>query len=250
MATLTDCILMPFDLWTIVDLHAHALCINMIPADQELSKCDQTKWPSNCTCFQGYHVMRNSSIPRLMWGPVVQWLVQPFRSERLRVRSRWSATFTPSAHVRRQSLSVWPSTLNKRPLPFFTIFDIIALCDIMVDREWPCMDQCRPKLTCTKLPCSDRSWASMASHDAGVLNTVIILKRTPAFFGLGKRTSFERENDRGTRFGCENQTKKHELASEANSFFSFFLVCTFIAGRPTCHSLSFLLFQVPALAPF
>ena len=46
------------------------------------------------------------------WGPVVQWLVQRFRSERLRVRSRRSATFTPSAHVRRQSLPVWPPTLN------------------------------------------------------------------------------------------------------------------------------------------
>ena len=47
-----------------------------------------------------------------LWGPVVQWLVQRFRSERLRVRSRRSATFTPSAHVRRQSLPVWPPTLN------------------------------------------------------------------------------------------------------------------------------------------
>ena len=47
-----------------------------------------------------------------MWGPVVQWLVRRFRSERLRVRSRRSATFTPSAHVRRQSLPVWPPTLN------------------------------------------------------------------------------------------------------------------------------------------
>ena len=45
-------------------------------------------------------------------GPVVQWLVQRFRSERLRVRSRRSVTFTPSAHVRRQSLPVWPPTLN------------------------------------------------------------------------------------------------------------------------------------------
>ena len=32
-------------------------------------------------------------------------------SERLRVRSRRSATFTPSAQVRRQSLPVWPPTL-------------------------------------------------------------------------------------------------------------------------------------------
>ena len=52
-----------------------------------------------------------------VWGPVVQWLVQRFRSERLRVRSRRSATFTPSALVRRQSLPVWPPTLNKIPLP-------------------------------------------------------------------------------------------------------------------------------------
>ena len=54
-----------------------------------------------------------SSFSGFVWGPVVQWLVQRFRSERLRVRSRRSATFTPSAHVRRQSLPVWPPTLNK-----------------------------------------------------------------------------------------------------------------------------------------
>ena len=53
-----------------------------------------------------------STLGLLVWGPVVQWLVQRFRSERLRVRSRRSATFTPSAHVRRQSLPVWPPTLN------------------------------------------------------------------------------------------------------------------------------------------
>ena len=46
-----------------------------------------------------------------MCGPVVQWLVQRFWSERFRVRSRRSATFTPSAHVRRQSLPVWPISL-------------------------------------------------------------------------------------------------------------------------------------------
>ena len=54
-------------------------------------------------------------------SPVVQWLVQRFRSERLRVRSRRSATFTPSAHVRRQSLPVWPPTLNLY-LFFFKMF--------------------------------------------------------------------------------------------------------------------------------
>ena len=46
----------------------------------------------------------------MLCGPVVQRLAQRFRSERLRVRSRRSATFTPSAHVRRQSLPVWPPT--------------------------------------------------------------------------------------------------------------------------------------------
>ena len=57
---------------------------------------------------------------RRVWGPVVQWLVQRFRSERLRVRSRRSATFTPSAHVRRQSLPVWPPTLNNCLYLFFS----------------------------------------------------------------------------------------------------------------------------------
>ena len=72
---------------------------------------------SNCT---HYDVGRRETawvFPETL-GPVVQWLVQRFRSERLRVWSRRSATFTPSAHVRRQSLPVWPPTLNKIPLPF------------------------------------------------------------------------------------------------------------------------------------
>ena len=62
---------------------------------------------------------RNFELSSTNWFllPVVQWLVQRFWSERLRVRSRRFATFTPSAHVRRQSLPVWPPTLNKIPLP-------------------------------------------------------------------------------------------------------------------------------------
>ena len=43
--------------------------------------------------------------------------VDRFQSERLQVRSRRLAAFTPSAHVRRQCLPVWPPTLNKIPLP-------------------------------------------------------------------------------------------------------------------------------------
>ena len=58
-------------------------------------------------------VWHSCTLSACTWGPVVQWLVQRFRSERLRVRSRRSATFTPSVHVRRQSLPVWPPTLNK-----------------------------------------------------------------------------------------------------------------------------------------
>ena len=63
----------------------------------------------------------------------MQWLVQRFRSERLRVRSRRSATSTPSANGRRQSLSVWPPRLNKTPLPFIfhslpCVSDIYSLC--------------------------------------------------------------------------------------------------------------------------
>ena len=48
----------------------------------------------------------------------MQWLVQRFRSERLRVRSRRSATFTPSAHVRRQCLPVWPERFSKPNIRF------------------------------------------------------------------------------------------------------------------------------------
>ena len=51
------------------------------------------------TCLGDKHLLPGTSADE--WGPVVQWLVQRFRSERLRVRSWRSATFTPSAHVRR-----------------------------------------------------------------------------------------------------------------------------------------------------
>ena len=44
-------------------------------------------------------------------------LANTSRVRHWRVRSRRSATFTPSAHVRRHSLPVWPPTLNKIPLP-------------------------------------------------------------------------------------------------------------------------------------
>ena len=57
----------------------------------------------------------------------MQWLVQRFRSERLRLRSRRSATFTPSAHVRRQFLPVWPPTLNKIPLPLKSNQSLLAI---------------------------------------------------------------------------------------------------------------------------
>ena len=36
-----------------------------------------------------------------------------FWRERLRVKSRRSAAFTPSSHVRRQYMPVWPPTLNR-----------------------------------------------------------------------------------------------------------------------------------------
>ena len=45
MATLIDYILIPLDHLTIV--HAHALCIDTIPSDREVSTCNQSRWPSN-----------------------------------------------------------------------------------------------------------------------------------------------------------------------------------------------------------
>ena len=57
MATLIDYILIPLDFKT--NIHGHALCIDMIPSDPEVSKCNQSRWPSNCTGFHGHHVMRN-----------------------------------------------------------------------------------------------------------------------------------------------------------------------------------------------
>ena len=54
MATFIDYILISLDLKAIVD--AHALCIDMISSDPEVSKCNQSRWPSNCTGFHGHHV--------------------------------------------------------------------------------------------------------------------------------------------------------------------------------------------------
>ena len=65
MATLIDYISIPIDLWTIV--HAHALCIDTIPSDPEISKWNQSKWLSNCTGFHGHCIMSNSSIHYLEW---------------------------------------------------------------------------------------------------------------------------------------------------------------------------------------
>ena len=44
-ATLINYILIPLDLKAIV--HAHALCIDMIPSDPGVSKCNQSRWPSH-----------------------------------------------------------------------------------------------------------------------------------------------------------------------------------------------------------
>ena len=65
--------------------------------------------------------------------------MQRFRSERLRVRSWRSTTFTPPDHVRRQSLPVWPQTLNKiaLPLPFPFI-----LKTKIVGSRWSCLLSC------------------------------------------------------------------------------------------------------------
>ena len=60
MASLIDHILIPLALKTIV--HPRALHIDMILSDTEVSKCNQSRWPSNCTGFNGYHVMRKSFI--------------------------------------------------------------------------------------------------------------------------------------------------------------------------------------------
>ena len=72
MATLIDYILIPLHLKTIS--HAHALCIDMIPSDPQVSKCNQSRWPSIHTGFHGHHVMTNSSIAALRTGPVSKYL--------------------------------------------------------------------------------------------------------------------------------------------------------------------------------
>ena len=45
-----------------ISLHQAVLCIDVIPADQEVSKCNQSRWPSEWTGSHGYYVTRNSSV--------------------------------------------------------------------------------------------------------------------------------------------------------------------------------------------
>ena len=71
MATLIDYILIPIDLWTIV--HAHAFSIDLIPSDPEVSKWNQSRWPSNCTGFYGHHVMWKESILADLLHAVLTW---------------------------------------------------------------------------------------------------------------------------------------------------------------------------------
>ena len=75
---------------------------------------------SDISHFRRVHVRRQSVGSR---GAVVSAALS---ERRLRVRSRRSATFTPSVHVMRQSLPVWPPTLNKIPLPFLPFFACLA----------------------------------------------------------------------------------------------------------------------------
>ena len=94
----------------------------------------------NCLfSFLSFYCTQSNISAMLVWGPVVQWLVQRFRSERLRVRSRRSATFTPSAHVRRQSLPVWPPTLNNYLylFTFFAIWDMSMVYFYFFSLLWP-----------------------------------------------------------------------------------------------------------------
>ena len=57
---LIDYILIPPNLW--IHVYARALCTDAIPSDPEVSRCNQSRWPTNCTCFHGNHVMRKESI--------------------------------------------------------------------------------------------------------------------------------------------------------------------------------------------
>ena len=57
MATLIDYILIPLDFWTMV--HALALKLIVIPSYPEVSKYNQSRWPSNCTMVTT--LRRNSS---------------------------------------------------------------------------------------------------------------------------------------------------------------------------------------------
>ena len=63
----------------------------------------------------------------LVWGPVVQWLVQRFRSERLRVRSRRSATFRTVGPCKKAVFACLATFTFTRPAERKKIFLRIAV---------------------------------------------------------------------------------------------------------------------------
>ena len=105
--------------WTSVTESSHGVkhYFNLITLELQDLCCQK---PSTCVTGEesmapGRH-FKEWCVMNKRWNGLGSQL-QKLVSTLLQVRSRRSATFTPSAHVRRQYLPVWPPALNKIPLP-------------------------------------------------------------------------------------------------------------------------------------
>ena len=86
-------------------VHAPALRLIMIPWYPEVSKYNQSRWPSNCTCFHGHHVMRNSCISYLF-----RICKLPYASRAGAILECGHAKTSTIAHSVRDSFLTWHCT--------------------------------------------------------------------------------------------------------------------------------------------
>ena len=170
-----------------------------------------------------------------------KWLVQHFQSDSLRVWSWRSATFHVGQCNRRQSLSVWPPTSDKIPLP---------LC-------LPTAQVLKLQLLHSKVTKVERWWASTKLSPIG-------FERTCEYFMIAFSLLFRRMQDPTLetgiqprlflkRFGAERQKQVEQEAEnnpssrKSSTRWKRLTDLTFVW---TCNSLPMVIFRVQVVARY